>query len=290
MIENTLLKNSPVQEVESLEVNRIINDYKKKYGVDVSYLFNNLNEIKIIKCTKTGFRFYYPLTVEGDNKFYVDLYSINKDRLYQITKWEFKEAAKMIKDGSSVLDVGCGGGNFFEELKGKNCKCYGLDKSDYAGELLRSKGIEFTNEDIETFADKNQEKFDYVTGFQILEHVKHPGEFISSMAKMLKKDGTLIIAVPNNEPYFLKYDKYHTLNLPPHHMGMWNKESLTNIAPHFGLKLHDFKYEGLDYIANFFTKKTGIKGAFFSGMIKFFFKLFNNSLGKRTALAIYKKI
>ena len=154
MIENTLLKNSPVEEVESLEVNRIINDYKKKYGVDVAYLFNNLDQIKIIKCTKTGFRYYYPLTVEGDNKFYVDLYSINKDRLYQITKWEFKEAAKMIKDGSSVLDVGCGGGNFFEELKGKNCKCYGLDKSDYAGELLRSKGIEFTNEAIETFAEK----------------------------------------------------------------------------------------------------------------------------------------
>ena len=284
MQKNTLI-NGPTEVVEALDAKKIIKQYKEDYKIDVSYLFENVNEVQIIKCTQTGFRFYYPLSVEGDNKFYIDLYSKNTDKLYQKTKWEFKEAATMIKPNSSVLDVGCGGGNFFDELKGKNCKCYGLDKSNYAIDLLKARGVEFSDEPIETFAEKNIEKFDYVTGFQILEHVKHPGEFISSMAKMLKKDGLLIIAVPNNEPYFMKHFKYHTLNLPPHHMGLWNKDSLTKMAPHFGLQIHEFKYEGFDYLIQFFKRKTGINIRPFS----FFLKLFNNTLGKRTALAIYKK-
>ncbi|WP_317896964.1 class I SAM-dependent methyltransferase [Aurantibacillus circumpalustris] len=290
MIENTLIKNASVEEVESLNVQKIIKGYKDKYNIEVSYLFEKTNEVKIVKCSKTGFRFYYPLSVEGDNKFYIDLYSNNTKRLYQKVKWEFKQAASIIKNDSLLIDVGCGGGDFFDELAGKNCKCYGLDKSDFAGDLLKSKGVEFSNESIEIFAEKNLEKFDYVTGFQILEHVKHPGKFISSMTKMLKKGGLLIIAVPNNEPYFLKYDKYHTLNLPPHHMGLWNKESLTNIAPHFGLRVKDFKYEGFDYLIQYFKNKTGINNKISTAVLKFFLKFFNNTLGKRTALVVYEKI
>ncbi len=285
MQKNTLINGGAVDVEDTLNVEKIVSQYKKDFNIDVAYLFEGTKDLQIVKCKETGFRFYYPLSVEGDNRFYSDLYSQHRDRLYQKTKWEFREAAKMIRPNSSVLDVGCGGGDFFDELKGKNCQCFGLDKSNYAGELLKSKGVEFSDEPIETFAEKNREKFDYVTGFQILEHVKQPGEFIKSMVKMLKKDGILIIAVPNNEPYFMKHFKYHTLNLPPHHMGLWNKESLTNMAPHFGLDNHDFKYEGFDYLIQFFKRKTGINIKPFSSVLK----LFNNTLGKRTALAFYKK-
>jgi 2-polyprenyl-3-methyl-5-hydroxy-6-metoxy-1,4-benzoquinol methylase len=290
MPKNTLINNSAVEVEEVLDIKKIIRKYKKSYNVDVSYLFENTNELQIVKCKETGFRFYYPLSVEGDNKFYNELYSNNRKRLYPKAKWEFKEASDLIKPNSTVLDVGCGGGDFFDELKGKNCVCYGVDKSDFAIDLLKSKGVKFSNEPVEIYAQKNLEKFDYITGFQILEHVKYPGEFLNSLVKMLKKDGILIIAVPNNEPYFMKYDKYHTLNLPPHHMDLWNRESLTKVAPYFGLQLQDFKYEGFDYLIQFFKHKTGIKSNTFGSILNFFFKFFNNIIGKRTALAIYKKI
>ena len=290
MIENTLLKNTSVHKVECLNAHKIKQKYLKDFKLDVSYLFKGLNEVEIMKCDKTGFRFYYPLSVEGDNDFYVELYKNNKTRLYQETKWEFKRAATAIEGNSSVLDVGCGAGNFFDELTGKNCEFYGIDKSDYAADLLRKKRISFTNEPIEEYAEKNEGRFDYITGFQILEHVKQPGEFIASMVKMLKKNGVLIIAVPNNEPYFLKYDKYHTLNLPPHHMGLWNKESLSKMAPYFGLELIKFEYENFDYLIQYFKRKTGINSSIILSILKLLLRFFNNSLGKRTALAIYKKL
>lgn len=290
MAQNTLIANADVTVVETLDIKKTISNYQKNYNVDVTYLFKNTDTLQILKCNQTGFRFYYPLSVEGDNEFYKNLYAAHTTNLYQTTKWEFKEAANMIKTNSSVLDVGCGGGNFFNHLEGKNCECYGLDKSDFAVELLKAKGINFSNEDIEVYAEKNKNKFDYITGFQILEHVKLPGSFIESMVKMLKPGGTLVIAVPNNEPYFLKYDKYHTLNLPPHHMGLWNGESLTNMAPHFGLKVKEIKYEGFEYVLEFFKRKTGIKASFVSSILKGFLSVFfKSTLGKRTVLAIYTK-
>jgi 2-polyprenyl-3-methyl-5-hydroxy-6-metoxy-1,4-benzoquinol methylase len=290
MTNNTLIANENVTIVDTIDIKKIISNYKKNYNLDVSYLFKDTTNLQILKCSQTGFRFYYPLNVEGDNDFYKNLYSNHTSRLYQNEKWEFLEVAKMININSSVLDVGCGAGEFFKFLDGKNCECSGLDKSDFAAELLLAKGIKFSKEPIEEFAKKNKEKFDYITGFQILEHVKEPGLFLINLSKMLKKGGTLFIAVPNNDPYFLKYDKYHTLNLPPHHMGLWNEESLTKLAPHFGLTLRQIKFEGFDYILNFFSRKTGINNGIIKGVLKNVLSLFfKNTLGKRTALAIYTK-
>lgn len=290
MGKNTLIANGDVSIVDTIDVNKLLSNYNKNYNLDVSYLFKGITNLQILKCTQTGFRFYYPLSVEGDNLFYKNLYSNNTSRLYQNEKWEFLEVAKMINANSSVLDVGCGAGEFFKFLDGKNCDCYGLDKSDFAAELLLAKGIKFSKEPIEEFAKENIEKFDYITGFQILEHVKEPGLFISNLSKMLKKGGTLFIAVPNNDPYFLKYDKYHTLNLPPHHMGLWNEESLTKMAPHFGLTLNQIRFEGFDYVLDFFSRKTGIKNRLVRGGLQNALSLFfKNTLGKRTVLAIYTK-
>jgi hypothetical protein len=60
---------------------------------------------------------------------------------------------------------------------------------------------------------------------------------------VLKKVGKLVIGVPNNEPYFQGYDKYCTLNLPPHHMGLWNKQVFEKAAPLFNLKLLQVAYD-----------------------------------------------
>jgi hypothetical protein len=61
--------------------------------------------------------------------------------------------------------------------------------------------------------------------------------------KALKKGGKLIIGVPNNEPYFKSYDKYSTLNLPPHHMGLWNIKVFEKIAPLFKMELLQAEYD-----------------------------------------------
>ena len=79
--------------------------------------------------------------------------------------------------------------------------------------------------------------------FQVLEHIYDVKEFLEHALQVLKKGGKLVIGVPNNEPYFLGYDKYCTLNLPPHHMGLWNIKVFEKFAPIFGLKIISVSYD-----------------------------------------------
>jgi hypothetical protein len=54
---------------------------------------------------------------------------------------------------------------------------------------------------------------------------------------VLKPGGKLIIGVPNCEPWFRRFDKYEILNMPPHHMGLWNEKVFRAIQDIFGIRL-----------------------------------------------------
>ena len=77
----------------------------------------------------------------------------------------------------------------------------------------------------------------------VLEHIYDVKSFLEASLKVLKPEGKIIIGVPNSEPYFLGYDKYCTLNLPPHHMGLWNKKVFDKLAALFNLKILKTKYD-----------------------------------------------
>ena len=93
---------------------------------------------------------------------------------------------------------------------------------------------------------KNPQRYDIICSFQVLEHVTEVGEFIDACLKCLKPGGLLIYAVPNNNPFLYKHDKFNVLNLPPHHAGLWNKISLLNIEKFFDLTVINYKVEPID--------------------------------------------
>jgi hypothetical protein len=72
--------------------------------------------------------------------------------------------------------------------------------------------------------------------FQVLEHISAVQSFLTAAIKCLKKNGLLVLAVPNNEPYLFGFNKYDWLNLPPHHMGWWNAASLQKLSGFFPIK------------------------------------------------------
>ena len=40
----------------------------------------------------------------------------------------------------------------------------------------------------------------------------------------------------------MRHDKFSTLNLPPHHMGLWNKEIFQNLVKIFPIEIIEVKY------------------------------------------------
>lgn len=106
-------------------------------------------------------------------------------------------------------------------------------------EKCRAQGLNVHLGSIQSFAVDHAESFDTVCFLQVLEHIYEAGSFLKSALSVLKPGGRLILAVPNNEPYYRRYDKYSTWNLPPHHVGYWDRPSLEAMASHFGLTFVD---------------------------------------------------
>ena len=51
----------------------------------------------------------------------------------------------------------------------------------------------------------------------------------------------MIIGVPYSNPYLYKKDKFDAMNLPPHHMGLWNEHAFKNLESVLNIKLKEFK-------------------------------------------------
>jgi SAM-dependent methyltransferase len=239
------------QEIEQVPVLLIIDQYREAINIDVSRYFEGLNQISIYRCDDTGFRFYYPETIFGDAAFYAALQK--RELYYSDWNWEHAQAVKNILPGSKVLEVGCGTGSFIETLNKKGFSCTGLELNNDAVAVCRQKGLNVLNELIEEHSQKHPAQYDVVCAFQVLEHVYDIHSFITACLACLKPGGKLIFAFPNNNPWYYIYDKYHAMNMPPHHSGLWSKQSFEKLSAYFPVENIRVKAEPL-YNRNLFLQ------------------------------------
>jgi SAM-dependent methyltransferase len=181
--------------------------------------------------------------MDGDGNFYATLQQRLGDGYYHDWKFENQLAYDVINAGDKVLDIGCGVGKFLMKAKDKAKEVAGLELNEKAVEVCRGKGLTVYNEMIGDHASGKSGYYDVVCMFQVLEHIYDVRPFLEDSLKALKQGGKLVIGVPNNEPYFQGYDKYCTLNLPPHHMGLWNKEVFKKVADILGLYMQEVRYD-----------------------------------------------
>ena len=219
-----------------LSTQQIIDQYHQEFGTDVSNYFSNLKTVDIYQCKDSSLRFYYPFSLAGDGQFYADLARVYKG-YYSVWKWEHEKVFQSINSGDKVLEIGCGRGYFLEKLKEKKAEAIGLDFNPDAVEYGKQHDILIVDETIALHAQKQAESYDVVCAFQLFEHVNEVGQFLKDSVACLKKGGILAIGVPNNDSLIFKLDPYHTLNVPPHHMLLWNARSLAYIATQFNLSI-----------------------------------------------------
>jgi SAM-dependent methyltransferase len=233
--------------IRDIDVSKIVELYLRDQRLDVRQYFRGLSSIQLRECNDTGYRFYYPLDIYGDDAFYQHL---QQTGLYYLEeKWEYDKAASLIANDKSVLEIGSGAGNFMRKLKArKQLKICGLELNTQQVDLAKKEGLDVINETIESFVARNPGSFDVAVALQVLEHVADVRSFISASLEALKPGGQLIICVPHNNPYLYRHDFFHTLNLPPHHAGLWDRRSFGNLPRFFPMRLNGVFVEPLsDY-------------------------------------------
>lgn len=100
------------------------------------------------------------------------------------------------KSFGRLLDVSCGSGVFLN-LASHYFECHGLDTAKASQNFIKKrfnrKTIVFTLEYYE-----GSKKYDVITMIHVLEHIYCPGDVLDKCVRLLKPDGVLVIAVPNN--------------------------------------------------------------------------------------------
>lgn len=164
------------------------------------------------------------------------------DKVYQLVKnYSLKRKLKLINSFNTqekvILDIGAGTGDFLKTCASNNWKTIGVEPSKKAREIALTKGIQL-KENLD--AIENQ-KFDVITLWHVLEHVPNLFEYVSTLKKLLKPNGKLIVAVPNYKSYDANYYKEHWAAFDvPRHLWHFSKTSISKI-----FSLYDFTLENI---------------------------------------------
>ncbi|HEY4797854.1 MAG TPA: class I SAM-dependent methyltransferase [Bacteroidia bacterium] len=284
----------------TLSAGEIIVSYAKAYNIDISNIFKGVDLIYIYKCLDTGYRFYYPFHISGDGNFYSQLQKF--DWYYMPWKWEHEIAKKIIRQNERVLEIGCAKGDFIRELSETGVSCLGLELNNAAIKEGVAKGVNILNESIQDHAKNRQLFYDVVCSFQVAEHVADVRSFIQSSVDALKPGGRLIISVPNMTSFY-KFFEQTNMNVPPHHMGLWDEESLKTLESFFSIKFLKYYFEPLqtyhvELYASVMANKYNIDkysfiGKFIHRYLSQWYKFIGNRYGNKvkglTMVAVFEK-
>jgi SAM-dependent methyltransferase len=178
-----------------------------------------------------GLAFFDPM-LQGDDRFYADFYRrIDAHEILagpRTRRPEFEHAARLVRAGDRVLDVGCGAGGFSRHVR--HAIYTGLEPHPAAEPAI----AEVLNETVAAHAARHGETYDVVCAFQVVEHVPEPLNFVADMVRCIRPGGLLLLGVPRWPSPITDIPNF-VLNAPPHHLTWWSRAALEALAARLGL-------------------------------------------------------
>jgi SAM-dependent methyltransferase len=237
--------------------------YWKLCAHDVSRLYQGVSEIGLYE-SEEGLLFTHPM-VAGDGPFYEAAYRRMKlEASWKTPRDEHLRVALLVKDGQTVLDVGCGDGIFGRALGGRG-RYVGID---YAAHGTRDTVLDIRTETLDDHLCGHEARYDMVTAFHVIEHVTQPLEFARKLARAAKPGGRVVIAVPKASSKMMELPAF-PLNMPPHHLTHWTPQSLIALVARAGLRMESLHEDlisptddALLWMHHFAPLKTVAKGEF----------------------------
>lgn len=139
----------------------------------------------------------------------------------------------------SLLDFGCGAGGLLHLLRDKCSYSAGIELDRTLNSLLNKEGVScYYN------LDEITEKFDYITLFHVLEHLKDPLAILEEMKTYLNPGGKIIIEIPNADDALLtlyKNDSFANFTYWSCHLFLYNAKTLAELFNQSGYKVNFIK-------------------------------------------------
>lgn len=121
-----------------------------------------------------------------------------------------------LKVGMRLLDTGCGRGEFLHAFSQCGLNTSGTDLSTYCKDSI----VVDLEKDKLPFED---EYFDVIFSKSVLEHINNSGFYLNEIKRVLKRDGLLILMVPDWKT------QYKIFYQDPTHIHPYTKESIERL-------------------------------------------------------------
>ncbi|GEM53253.1 methyltransferase [Empedobacter brevis NBRC 14943 = ATCC 43319] len=247
--------------------------------LDLNDYFLTGEKFELFEDLKTEVLYTLPQPIENLGKYYESKNYISHtdgkksifERFYQMAKQinlnNKLELIDQIAKGKKVLDYGCGVGDFLEHLQKNGYDVLGMEPNNSAKKIAQSKiGTEKVTS---TELEQNDQKFDIITLWHVLEHIPNLNEIIIQLKNHLTEDGRLIIAVPNHKSYDAAYyGKYWAAYDVPRHLWHFSATSMNKLFNNFGMKIestHPMKLDSF-YVSLLSEKYKGNKLGFINAL------------------------
>lgn len=144
--------------------------------------------------------------------------------------------AKLSLNHGKILDIGCGTGINLEIFKDYG-SIVGVDNSEYALRFCKLRGkFRLIQADTEQQLPFNQNKFDTVFAFDVLEHLNNDAYVMNELYRVCKKGSYVIITVPAYQFMWSTHDE------SLHHKRRYSKKALRKVVQDAGFTLKKLSY------------------------------------------------
>jgi len=207
------------------------------------------------KCKDCKIVFTYPLPDGLTEAYDEDYYNIWYEKQFRQRVKLWRRRLKIVKKfckSDKLLDVGAGDGHFLKVAKTANFNIWGTEISPAAVRAAKNLyGLDIHLIEIEN-ADFEENFFDVITIWHVIEHVKNPLELLKKVCNLSKPGAVVFVATPNLDKYVsriiyrLKSNKPYPFYSPKgeQHLFHFTEYTLEGIIKKAGFNII---YKGVDF-------------------------------------------
>jgi SAM-dependent methyltransferase len=147
-----------------------------------------------------------------------------------------------------ALDVGCGDGSFLAALARRRWEVYGTELSAPIAATARQRlgdRIRVGEAEHGAYPDAS---FDLITFWHVLEHLNNPRTALAEARRLIKPDGTVVVAVPNIRSFQARCFRQDWLHLDvPRHRWHFDPATLSDLARRCGFEVKQIRHFSMEY-------------------------------------------
>jgi len=179
------------------------------------------------------------------NEFFKPVAEIRREKIFR-PRAEYIAEMLSVNKGLVIGDIGAGFGLFLKELKKilPDNNYIAIEPSVEMADICHGKGLEIKCKYLEEMGSAEC-KFDFLSAFELLEHLFDPISFLNKAYSLLNTGGYLFLTTLNGKGFdiSLLWEKSKSIS-PPHHLNFFNTTSIKHLLERLGFEVIDVSTPG----------------------------------------------